>query len=172
MIKLYKAGEPVQYWEAWATPTEVTIHWGVLGEAGETREIRLSPGDNPNTLIDCEAKKHKKKGFKKIPRSKLQRLIIQYQIEGMGQETDRDKRIKVEGMMNESLGWRGLGHCDGGDIGSGTMNVFCFVADTEAAVRHVLEALKTNDLLTGVVIAIGDQRKVVWPKNFKGNFEI
>jgi len=31
--------------------------------------------------------------------------------------------------MNHVTGWLGLGHCDGGSSGSGTMEVFCIVVD-------------------------------------------
>lgn len=34
-------------------------------------------------------------------------------------------------MLNESLGWTGLGCCDGGSIGSGTMEACCYVVDFE-----------------------------------------
>jgi hypothetical protein len=40
--------------------------------------------------------------------------------------------------MSETLGWTGLGHCDGGSIGSGTMEVCCFVVDFELA-KQVVE---------------------------------
>ena len=41
--------------------------------------------------------------------------------------------------MNETLGWAGLGHCDGGSIGSDTMEVCCFVVDFDIA-KSVIEA--------------------------------
>jgi len=41
--------------------------------------------------------------------------------------------------MNETLGWTGLGACDGGSIGSGSMEVCCFVVDFNAA-KQVIEA--------------------------------
>jgi hypothetical protein len=49
-----------------------------------------------------------------------------------GSTADLDKRVAVEELMNEGLGWTGLGHCDGGDIGSGTMKIFCYVADANS----------------------------------------
>ena len=172
MIKLYKAGDDVRYWEAWSTDTEVTIHWGIVGDVGETREFQLKPGESPNTIIEREAKQPKQDGYRKIPASKLQRLVIQYRVNGMGDVDDLDKRVKVEEFMNECLGWKGLGHCDGGDMGSGTMNVFCFVVDAEKAVPHVLEELAARAMIDGVIVAIGEATKVVWPKSFKGTFSI
>jgi hypothetical protein len=48
--------------------------------------------------------------------------------------------------MNDILGWTGLGACDGGSIGSGTMEVCCFVVDFEVANRVIREALGDTDL--------------------------
>lgn len=41
--------------------------------------------------------------------------------------------------MNETLGWTGLGNCDGGSIGSGAMEVCCFVVDFDTA-KSVIES--------------------------------
>jgi predicted DNA-binding WGR domain protein len=172
MLKLYKAGNTPRYWEAWSTTNEVTIHWGNVGENGETREIQLRTGENPNSIIEREAKQPKSEGYRKISSSKLSRLVIQYQVDGMGSTNDLDKRIKVEELMNELLGWKGLGHCDGGDLGSGTMNVFCFVVDATKAVPQIVNTLKANDLAEGAVLAVGSEPKVVWPDDFKGEFAV
>ena len=61
MIKLYKTSDPIRYWEAWITASEVTIHWGVLGDRGQTREIAIKAGENPNQIIEREAKEPRKK---------------------------------------------------------------------------------------------------------------
>ncbi len=47
--------------------------------------------------------------------------------------------------MNETLGWTGLGNCDGGSIGSGTMEVCCFVADFEVAKSVIAANLKGTE---------------------------
>lgn len=50
-------------------------------------------------------------------------------------------------MLNEGLGWTGLGCCDGGGIGSGTMEACCYVVDFE---RDVLtkELAETSMVIT------------------------
>jgi hypothetical protein len=55
----------------------------------------------------------------------------------MGTTADLDKRHKLEAKLNETLGWTGLGMCDGGSIGSGTMEV-CLVVDFALA-KSVIE---------------------------------
>lgn len=52
---------------------------------------------------------------------------------------DLDKRYELQSRMDETLGWTGLGHCDGGSIGSGTMEVCCIVIDYDLA-KEVIEA--------------------------------
>jgi hypothetical protein len=47
--------------------------------------------------------------------------------------------------MNEVLGWTGLGHCDGGSIGSGTMEVCCMVVDVDIATRVIESDLKNTE---------------------------
>ena len=74
--------------------------------------------------------------------------------------------------MNECLGWKGLGFCDGGDIGSGTTNVFCFVVDAKVVCLRVIEELKKNGLIEGAVVAIGGRPKVVWPVDYQDKFLI
>ncbi|MEO1489379.1 MAG: hypothetical protein AAFR88_08100 [Pseudomonadota bacterium] len=63
--------------------------------------------------------------------------MIEYSVDGMGSEQDLDKRHRLEDRMNETLGWTGLGMCDGGSIGSGSMEVCCFVVDYDLAKRVI-----------------------------------
>lgn len=65
-------------------------------------------------------------------------LLIEYEVDGFGTSSDLDKRYALQGLMDETLGWTGLGHCDGGSIGSGTMEVCCFVVDFELS-KKVIE---------------------------------
>ena len=51
----------------------------------------------------------------------------------MGSEAELEKLHRLEPRLNEALGWRGLGECDGCSIGSGTMEVTCLVVDFERA---------------------------------------
>jgi hypothetical protein len=46
--------------------------------------------------------------------------------------------------MNETLGWTGLGNCDGGSTGSETMEVCCFVVDFKTAKRVIEEDLSES----------------------------
>ncbi len=85
---------------------------------------------------------------------------------------DFDKRVRVEELMIECLGREGLGYCDGGDMGSGSMNVFCFVEKVGQAILVIVQALKANGLQKGAVIAIsvGDSIEMLWSDGLTGDF--
>ncbi|HQU90865.1 MAG TPA: hypothetical protein PLK77_01135 [Pyrinomonadaceae bacterium] len=140
MLKLYKyTDDQLHYWETWEQDEKAAIiHWGVVGEKGQKETIRsgiLSPFHNKvQKLVDQKIED----GYRPIDDDELFTLLIEYAIEGMGTPEDLDKRHKLEDRMNETLGWTGLGHCDGGSIGSGTMEVCCFVVDFEIA-KQVIE---------------------------------
>ena len=72
-------------------------------------------------------------------------LLIEYQIDGFGSSQDLEKRHALQDRMDETLGWTGLGHCDGGSIGSGTMEVCCFVVDFETAKVVIEEDLQGTE---------------------------
>jgi hypothetical protein len=159
-LRLYKAD---LFWEAWYTADRVTIHWGRLGEQGQTREIYVQPGVDSHSIVEHEARQSRTEGYREI--LQLSRLTIQYPIEGMGTVIDVDKRHEIEHLVDSCLGSTGLGHCDGGDIGSGTMNVFCFVVNAERVLQIIVEELKKNGLLQGAKIILRsdeDEDKVLF----------
>jgi len=99
-------------------------------------------------------------------------VILQYRLDAWGTKEDLARRNKVENLMNECLGWTGLGLCDGGDIGGGTMNVCCLVVDPEVAIPVIVRELKQKGQLEGVTIAIETDRgfDVRWPAGYQGKF--
>jgi hypothetical protein len=52
------------------------------------------------------------------------------------------------------------------------MDVFCFVVDAKGAVPHVVKDLRTNGLIDGAAVAIGEKPKVVWPDDYRGKFSV
>ena len=60
----------------------------------------------------------------------------------MRSPADLDKRHHFQDRMAETLGWTGLGHRDGGSIGSGTMEVCCFVVDFDIAKEVIQKDLE------------------------------
>ena len=140
MIKLYK-GTPggVLYHEAWSADLTITEHWGKLGESGSTRDHELTEADDSNDALEAVLAPAREAGFSELDDAELRLLLIEYPIHGMGSAADLSKRHALEDRMNELLGWVGLGQCEGGNIGYGTMEVCCLVVDFELA-RRVIEA--------------------------------
>lgn len=140
MLKLYNfTNDRKDYWETWDNDDgSHTIHWGELGTEGNSKTVKSS------FLKKAEDKIQKKidvlvtKGYTPIEPENHYTLLIEYSVEGMGTKKDVKKRHRLEEKMNETLGWTGLGACDGGSIGSGTMEVCNFVVDFETA-KQVIE---------------------------------
>lgn len=139
MLKLYRlAGDAPEYWETWEDDDgRHLIHWGELGHRGQTRTVQSGFFKSAPTLIQKEIDALIAGGFRPVAPEDHAILMIEYAVEGMGSEADLAKRHRLEDRMNETLGWTGLGACDGGSIGSGTMEVCTFVVDYEIAKRVI-----------------------------------
>lgn len=106
-------------------------------------------------------------------------VIVQIPVKGFGTDDEFDRRCRIEELLDEALKASGNGFCDGGDSGSGSMNVFLIVEDVPRAVDVTLKTLQKANLLGDVIIAesIDDDdavvgHKVWWPENFSGEFSI
>jgi len=140
MIKLYKGTKDgVLYHEAWSADLIITEHWGKLGELGSTRDYEISESDDPDDTLQALLAPARARGFTELDEDELRLLLIEYRIVGMGNAADLHKRHALEDRMNEVLGWVGLGQCEGGNSGYGTMEVCCLVVDFELA-RSVIAA--------------------------------
>jgi hypothetical protein len=144
MIKLYrgKDGRVTEYHEAWVDGSDVVEHWGALGEEGSTREHPIDEKISERENVERVLASAISDGFEPITLDDHAVLLIEYPVEGIGNTADLDKRHALEDGMNETLGWTGLGHCDGGSMGSGTMEVCCFVVDFETAKRVIEKDLE------------------------------
>lgn len=169
-VKLYKTeNDSIHYWEAWINEkNNVTTHWGKIGDKGVTKIITRNWLNSAVKNAKKEEKIYRNKGYSES--SDLKKIIIQYDIDGFGNEKDISKRHRVEAIMNEELGWTGLGKCDGGDIGSGTMNIFCMVVDIELAYEVIRKSLAKAKKIKGAKIISDneDGLNVLYSKDFVG----
>jgi len=145
VLKLYKFTKAKkEYWETWDNDDgSHTIHWGELGTKGESKEIKRSLLKKPEKVIQKEVDKMVANGFEQIDDEFT--LLIEYAVKDMGTKDDVEKRHRLQDRMNETLGWTGLGNCDGGSIGSGTMEVCNFVVDFEVAKEVIKNELKGTE---------------------------
>jgi hypothetical protein len=140
MLKLYKfADGKKEYWETWDNGNgSHTIHWGELGTRGQSKTVTSTLLAKAKSTIQKEIDDLVNLGFRPIDIEEHFTLLIEYAINGMGTTDDLEKHQRLENRMNETLGWTGLGACDGGSIGSGSMEVCNFVVDFELA-KSVIE---------------------------------
>lgn len=140
MLKLYKRIDgALHYHEAWVAGREIIEHWGAVGERGDNRTHKIPKKADEDALIEQILKPARADGYAEIEEGGEAILLIEYAIDGFGTKKDLKKRHALEDRMNETLGWVGLGNCDGGSTGSGTMEVCCFVVDFDIA-KRVIEA--------------------------------
>lgn len=146
MIKLYKRVDGVlRYHEAWESDGTITEHWGVVGERGSSREHKMPSRKSEAAALRDVLRSALDEGYAEFDDDELKIVLIEYRVDGMGSETDLDKRHALESRINETLGWTGIGHCDGGSIGSGTMEICCMVVDADIAAQVIAADLKNTE---------------------------
>lgn len=140
MLKLYRfQNQKKEYWETWENGDgSHTIHWGELGTRGASKLVKSGFFVKVEKALKKEIEAAHKQGFRPIDIDEHRTLLIEYTVDALGDAKDIEKRHRLEDRMNETLGWTGLGACDGGSIGSGTMEVCTFVVDFDVA-KAVIE---------------------------------
>lgn len=176
-LKAYRTSNGItEFWESWNEGVETFVRSGKIGEKCQIRKFSMKDPTQASAVIK-ELDQIEKSGYSPRDPAQFDQIVIHYRLEGWGSVRDHDRRVKIEDMMTECLASTGLGFCDGGDLGSGTMNIFCDVVDGAVAVGPIVECLRDNEELDGAVIARrvrnrDDDYHVVWPKDFTGDFSI
>jgi hypothetical protein len=151
-IKLHKLCDgQLHYREAWVDGESVVEHSGTCGDRGLVSQNPAAGQVRQRKLISAIAANAKADGFRVIPKSRLAGLLVSKEIEGMGTQDDLSRRHALEDFLNEVTGWLGLGQCDGGSIGSGSMEAFCLVVDYEIAAKTIARELAVSKFSDFVV---------------------
>ncbi|KAA3438922.1 hypothetical protein FOA19_16055 [Rufibacter hautae] len=147
MIKLYKSIDgQLHYWETWDNDVKsAVVHWGIVGQKGQQKEIKSGLLTSFRKSVQKEIDQKLEEGYSEFEEDQISFLEIEYKIDGFGTDADLDKRQRLEERMDETLGWTGLGHTDGGSIGSGTMEIGCMVVDFDIAKKVIEEDLKDTE---------------------------
>ncbi len=152
MFKLYRrAKQGLEYWEAWYSNEKVVEHKGLCGENGEVAEHEASDAETGRRILVKLRSAKKEAGFKPIAPSRHAMIVVEGPIDGFGAQHDLDVRGKLEDQLDELLGLLGLGHCDGGSTGSGSMEVFCMVVDAKIAIPAINLALAATSNYAGFI---------------------
>lgn len=147
MVKLYKLiGNDLNYWETWdADKRTAVIHWGIVGQHGQRKEIKSGIFSSIRKTIQKEINAKLKEGYTEFEDDDYAFLEIEYMIDGFGIEKDIDKRHRLEDKMAEVLALTGLGYTNGGSFGRGTMDAGCIVVDFNIAKTVIEEALVNTE---------------------------
>lgn len=108
----------------------------------KTTKLKNGLFSNFRKTVQKQIDEKLKKGYTEFNKDNVSFLEIEYKIDSFGTEEDLDNRHKLEGKLDEVLGWTGLGHTDGGSIGSGTMEIGCIVVDFDIAKKVIEDKLK------------------------------
>ena len=146
MLKLYKlTGGKKEYWETWERDdASHIVHWGDLGTKGDSKIVKGSFLSKPEKIIQKEIDKINADGFR--PLEGQFTLMSEYSIDGdFPTEDELNKRNRLMERMDETLGWTGLGNCEGASNGSGTMELCLYVVDFEIAKETIQLDLKGTE---------------------------
>lgn len=173
LIKTYRRDDDgvLHYLEAWADRGSFVTRRGKAGTKGSNvrRAIRDRTFATSPTLKEHSAAFHERaanEGYREVPIEEHAWVVLQVWTHTADLSHPDDTRVHAEAMdvLDEHLGWQGVGHCDGTDLGGkppegsgadGTvLNLFCRVIDARlgvAAVRRVARQLKlTQRYVIGV----------------------
>lgn len=146
MLKLYKEiNGKLHYWETWKESRKKgVIHSGIVGQEGEKRTIKSGIFNTVHAKIEKEIRSCVREGYREIEIDDHYILLVEYKINDWGTPEDIQKRFDLQDALQEILSRIGLGFCDGGSTGSGTMEACCFVVDFDIAHKEIAENLKNT----------------------------
>lgn len=154
MFKLYKKDNKgsLLYAEAWATEEgNAIIHTGKVGSVGKSDEFVITERfDSEAAFLQQSEQLYKDKGYTALPDSEKYWLVLQYEMKSLkGSKRDHWLKEKVADYLNHDLGWKGLGHVDGFDMGKQisregkfALNIFMVVCYKEKAIAAVKKCTK------------------------------
>jgi hypothetical protein len=172
VVKLYKSSaEGMQFWETWEDDDQIVTHWGAVGDSGEATMLPKNAVSRRKVRADVARKRTE--GYSEIDPEDHTSIMVQYRVEGWATPADLERRDAVAELLDEWLGWTGLGHCDTRDAGSGTMNLFCEVVDGPLAIEVIRGGLEEKGYLEGAILAVEDETgfQVYWPPEFHGEVQ-
>ena len=143
------------YHEAWPAEGCVMEHRGVCGERGETRDHPAPDAKAQMGILKTLKAEARALGFRPIAPSRHHGLLVEVALDGFGDAEDVERRHALQDFLDEVTGWLGLGHCDGGSTGSGSMEAFCLVVDFPLA-KAAIEAALVGSPFADFTVRRGD----------------
>jgi len=175
MVKLYKQdSNSLLYAECWVNEGTAYIHLGSVGDTGTTKQKACEDEASFERLFTNE---YHVKGYNEIPDEKKYWLVIQWPIETKsGKPHDLKMRDTAIGLLNEGLGWAGIGEVDGWDIGQSSnpngefvLNIACIVVHETIGVRIALNCLQNKVDCSNIKIATRPFTSEEYSLQYSGN---
>jgi predicted DNA-binding WGR domain protein len=94
MIKLIKKiDETVHYWEVWNDRKVLTVHYGTVGEEGESEEVKVPLFKSTEKVMARLADQRLEEGYEPIDEEILPEIIVQHKNAGLTMEKVLDNVI-------------------------------------------------------------------------------
>lgn len=177
-VKRYKRdGQVTRFWHIYGSPVPATIItcWGPVGHYEGYEEIKDEHLDTLKATYRSLIEEKTTEGYEDWQNHK--EMILQFQTnDGWGNLDDLAFRNQIWDNLNEQLFWSGNGEVSGGDIGSGTINLFFRAISPGLAVTLISALLEAKQIHRPYLIAIagddsaGDGVKVIYPTDYAGEF--
>ena len=175
MIKLYRSDSgTVDYWETWPVeerPGTAVVHEGRLGEPGTSEEVTC--GDDFAAWAARQADDKQQAGFRPLSDEEHDVLLIKWSAAVLPDPRAIDPLWdELERLVNEALGWSGLGRCLGMDYSGPSadqadweLTAMALAVDAATAIPVLVRALSETGRAAGAVIAVRDDARDVirWP---------
>jgi hypothetical protein len=101
MLKLYKRiDNEIHYWETWDEDEKTgVVHWGVVGQRGQDKEIKSGLFTSFRNDIQKEIDKVIADGFQEVDIDEHYTLLIEFKVEGMGtpEDVERESTARQNG---------------------------------------------------------------------------
>ena len=150
MFRLFKRDENgtiAAYHEVWVElkPRRIVEHWGMVGTRGDTDAHRIKLFRSLEQQIADLLDPARALGFSEIDQAAYQTLIVGYEIGAAWQGDDEEKIRAAEDALTETLGWTGLGSCEGATVSDAMIEYTCRVLDTDLATARIREQMTDTE---------------------------
>jgi hypothetical protein len=154
MFKLHKKDSKnnLLYAECWiSNEGKGIVHTGKVGKEGKTETYIIGEKFEKNTDFLKHFEVHfRQSDYADFNDNNLTWLVVQFEMKSLkGNKRDHWLKDKVTEYLNEELGWRGIGHIDGFDMGEQiafkgkyALNIFCEVYDEEKGIAAIKRCLR------------------------------
>ena len=177
-VKRYKQeGQVTRFWHIYGSPSPaaLVVCWGPVGHYEGYEEFKDEDLDTLKAKYRHLIDEKTTEGYDNWQNYK--EMILQFHTtDGWGDSGDLAFRNQIWDNLNEQLFWSGNGEVSGGDIGSGTINLFVRAVSSDLAVELIKAMFEAKQIQRPYLIAIvGDDitRKsvnVIYTVDYSGEF--